>query len=119
MSDAKPRRYIVYEARLPDGSVYVGRTGSTLEMRRGEHEAAALRGSPLPFHAAIRSGAEVVWTVAWEGSHYHQSMGKEIAQILKRKREGVVLLNRTRGGFYDKYDRRRAAPPAWWPRPRV
>lgn len=91
--------YIVYEARLSDGTVYIGRTGQTLEARIKAHRC----DSRSVIHFAFDL-LEIQWTVLWEGESYGQSMSMEIVKILQAKKRGERLLNRTRGGWYDKYD---------------
>lgn len=101
------KHYIVYELRFPDGSIYVGRTGQALDQRMDLHRRCA-RGNKK---GGIRLAACVLrWPntrpmVLWEGKNYYQSMGREIAAIkAAKRRSGMALLNRTRGGFYDPYD---------------
>src|ERR1019366_2436984 len=97
--------YRVYQATFPDGSVYVGRTGQTLERRIEAHHRDAAAGGERAMLVALRSfpREQVKWETLWSGTARSQSMAMEIVAI-RRLCLTTKLLNRTRGGWYDRYD---------------
>jgi hypothetical protein len=94
----------VYEARLPDGRVYIGKVNGHLSTRVNSHRSAMVRGSTLPLHVAMRSGVEPAWSVLWQGISSKQCNEAEVREIAAARRRGERLLNLTRGGRYDYYD---------------
>lgn len=99
-------KYLVYEVKFPDGTVYIGRTGLSLEARIAAHyEDAASGDRPINKAFAKWPHDDIHCKVLWSGNNYYQCQGKEIRFIRKwRLTYGRNLLNRTRGGFYDPYD---------------
>ena len=93
------RVFLVYTATLPDGSVYVGRTGRTLADRIHAHRR---HSSCRTLQRALRDGVPIDWKVIWQGGNYFQSKGIESKTIWDLQQQGCRLLNQTRGGFYDR-----------------
>jgi hypothetical protein len=110
-------KYLVYEVRFlcPTTStvelLYVGRSNRALATRKAEHLACVAKGSLTPFHRALRAAArdrdvKVRWSVVWQGYSHHESMLEEMARIaeVKARNGKCLLLNVTRGGYYDNED---------------
>ena len=98
-------KYLIYSARFPDGSLYIGRTGGTLAERIDTHYLNA-KYERRPISLALRKHEKgsVIWMVLFETDNVYQSKGREIAELIKARKAGEKLLNLTRGGFYDPYD---------------
>jgi hypothetical protein len=95
-------RYVIYKATLPNGKIYIGRTNN-LTRRIREH----FLDSTTAFDRTLKFFEEstVTWEVLEETNFYYKSMGREIAHIIKCQANNPEIgYNRTRGGFYDKYD---------------
>jgi hypothetical protein len=93
--------FIVYKAHCPGGEVYIGRTKLSIEERAKCHA----RTSTSPLYNILKLYPHAVtWSVLWTGDSFNESMEVEIAEIEKAKRRGERVLNRTRGGWYDRTD---------------
>lgn len=110
-----PTTYLVYEVRFRHvltGQVtmmYVGRTSRLLSRRKAEHLAEVAKGSNRPFHVALRAkGFKVTWVTMWKGTSKHLSLLEEQRRIkVAVKESGCLVLNCTRGGYYDHQDSQR------------
>lgn len=95
--------FTIYQAKLPNGSIYIGRTAK-LWKRIKSHKRNAKKGSKAPLHVHIRNGDQIEWTILAKVETYSESMTLETKFILEARDRGEMLLNITRGGYYDRYD---------------
>ena len=109
---------IVYIASTADGKVYIGCTTKGLDVRKGEHSAAAATGSPYKFHKAIREKgmAAFTWRIVGNYKNTQDMYAAERATIARYNsyRNGY---NSSPGGKGSKADGMRARAKGYYPAP--
>ena len=91
---------IIYIAIFLSGKSYIGQTIKSLAARKRQHESDARRGSPLPFHAAIRKyGAEnISWKIIARADNIAALNAAEISAIAEHNTIAPNGYNANTGG---------------------